>query len=118
VTNFSIQVQRNGDAVLLAASGDLDLAAVEPAEGEFHQAESPAAKVIVVDLSRVEFIDSSGLRVLLLAASRASDAGRRFVVAGAGGQVKRVIEMTGSDQLFELTAALPDPFAAGAEASG
>jgi anti-sigma B factor antagonist len=112
VTSFSLQVERNGDAILLAASGDLDLAATEPAESELRSAETADPKLIVFDLDRVEFIDSSGLRVLLLAAARASEEDRRFVVARASGQVKRVIEMTGGDKLFELAPALPDPFVA------
>lgn len=115
MTNFSLQVERNGEAILLAASGDLDLAATEPAEAEIRQAESEGVTLLVLDLKGVDFIDSSGLRVLLLAADRAAQAGRRFVVARAGGQVKRVIEMTGSDKLFELAPHRPAPFAAPAE---
>jgi anti-anti-sigma factor len=118
VTNFSLQVAHNGDAVLLTASGDLDLAATEPAEGELRRAEATGPKLLVFDLNAVEFIDSSGLRVLLLAATRASEAGRRFVVARASGQVKRVIEMTGGDRLFELAPALPHPFGDGGEGRG
>jgi anti-sigma B factor antagonist len=114
VTNFSLQVERNGGAILLAARGDLDLAAAEPAEAELQRAETGRPELLVIDLKGVDFIDSSGLRVLLLAASRASEAGRRFVVARARGQVKRVIEMTGSDKLFELAPELPEPFAGGA----
>jgi anti-sigma B factor antagonist len=108
---FSIKAERQGDAVLVSARGDLDLAATEPAERELQIAEGESPSLIVIDLAGVDFIDSSGLRVLLMAAERAGEAGRRFVVARAGGQVSKVIEMTGSDELLELVTDLPDPFA-------
>jgi anti-anti-sigma factor len=110
VNTFSLQVERSGGAILLSGRGDLDLAATEPAEEELREAEAAAPELIVFDLGRVEFMDSSGLRVLLLAADRAGEAGRRFVVCRANGQVRRVIEMTGSDSLIELAGELPEPF--------
>jgi anti-sigma B factor antagonist len=108
---FSIKAERQNEAVLVTARGDLDLAATEPAEQELALAERGSPELIVLDLAGVDFIDSSGLRVLLMAAERAGEAEHRFVVARASGQVSKVLEMTGSDALLELASGLPEPFA-------
>jgi anti-anti-sigma factor len=110
MNNFSIESQRSGDATLAVVRGELDLAASENAERQLRELEASEPSLLVVDLAEVEFIDSSGLRVLLLAAERAGEAGRRFAAARADGQVRRVIEMTGSGTALELLDEAPPPF--------
>ena len=51
---------------------------------------------VVIDLGGLAFIDSSGLRVLLLADSRARERGRELVLAPGPEPVQRVFEMTGA----------------------
>ena len=64
-----------------------------------------------MDLTAVRFIDSIGLRVVIAAWNRARHAGHRFSVALAtSGQVRRVFELTGVDQVLPVTApAQPEP---------
>jgi anti-anti-sigma factor len=56
----------------------------------------------VLDVSELRFLDSSGLRVLLLASQ---DADATPVLCGASGQVKRILELSGIDKLFVMEAA-------------
>jgi anti-anti-sigma factor len=51
---------------------------------------------VVVDLAGLEFIDSTGLRVLLLADARARERGYELVLRAGGPTVQRVFEMTGA----------------------
>ncbi len=57
---------------------------------------------VVVDVSDVTFIDSSGLRVLISLASRADDTGRSVILKQPSPTVTRLLEITGLTQMFGL----------------
>ena len=83
-------------AVRVSLQGELDLASTRQVEERFAaiDAESPAR--VVVDLSGLAFIDSSGLRALLLADALASEHGYELVLLPGQEPVQRVFEMTGA----------------------
>lgn len=58
---------------------------------------------VVVDVSDVAFIDSSGLRVLISLASRADHAGRSVILERPSPAVRRLLEITGLTETFGLT---------------
>jgi anti-anti-sigma factor len=55
----------------------------------------------LVDLSKLTFIDSSGLRTLIDAARRANTGGWRLDVVNANGRVRQVFDITDMDSLIE-----------------
>ena len=57
---------------------------------------------VVIDLSKLEFIDSAGLGMLLLARDEAKKTNRALVLRGPGGQVKRMFGVTKFDTLFDV----------------
>lgn len=68
-----------------------------------------AAELVIVDLSELEFIDSTGIGVLVKAHQTTRGQGRRFAVVNGTGQVARMLELTGlaeqltvADTLAEL----------------
>ena len=61
-------------------------------------------KPIVIDLARLEFIDSAGLGMLLIVRDEAGKAGRDLVLRGPSGQVKRMFDVTKFDTLFTVEA--------------
>lgn len=76
------------------------------------------ADVLVADLTAITFLASSGLAVLIQAAHRAEGTGRRLRLVASGRQVRRPLEITGTDQLFDLyrdraSAGLTEPGAPG-----
>ena len=83
----------------LALAGELD--AHTAPRLALHLAELPPGDGdIVLDIGRVEFMDSSGLRVVIEAHQRASDAGRRLVLRHPTAAVNRLLEISGlSDHL-------------------
>jgi anti-sigma B factor antagonist len=60
-----------------------------------------AGSALVIDLRDVTFIDSSALRELLNARESAARDGRRIVLSGVPATVARLLEMTGTAELFE-----------------
>jgi anti-anti-sigma factor len=67
----TIEVQRDpSGAVRLLVEGEIDLATADQLDDALKEAEQVNPESIVLDLSALRFIDSSGLRVLLMSARR------------------------------------------------
>jgi len=90
----------SGDGtVVLEMRGELDIASASQLEAEIRAVESEGGRLIL-DLSRLEFIDSSGMRILLAAASRAKANNHGVGIRRAQPAVHRVFEIAGlSDSL-------------------
>jgi anti-anti-sigma factor len=84
-----------GETVEVVLHGELDLAAYEHAERRVEQAERGSPELLVIDLSRLTFMDSSGVRLVLLAHDRARAAGRRLAVRLGVSPAQRVFDSLG-----------------------
>jgi anti-anti-sigma factor len=62
----------------------------------------PACRRIILDLTSLEFIDSTGLRLAVTEHDRASLDGFEFVITGAAGAVLKVLRLTGLDVSLPL----------------
>jgi anti-anti-sigma factor len=92
VTPLSIEISQGGRGVVLALEGELDLAGAATLERELDDLGDDGA--VVVDLRELDFMDSSGLRALVLAARRIEEASRRFALVPGAERVMRVFEIT------------------------
>lgn len=92
-----LRVGRTSDAgvTTLMFTGDLDIATLVEAEDAVAAAEREAPDVLVVDLSALAFLDSSGVRLVLQAEARARAAGRRLAVVLGTGRALRLFEVLG-----------------------
>lgn len=63
---------------------------------------SPNQKAILIDMSKVEFLDSAGLMCLISAYSLAKDLGKRFSICSLTSNVKMIFELTQLDQSLEI----------------
>lgn len=91
-----------GARVELSLTGELDLVSAPKLEGELMTVESAGPGELLIDLEAVEFIDSTGLRVLLGATRRARAAGQKLLVRHVRGQVRRLFEIAGVLEQFSL----------------
>src|SRR5438128_823303 len=98
---FSVTVAGERDSVTVTFRGELDLSGVESARAAIARAEEMAG-MLVLDLAQLTFIDSTGLEVILRAARRAEETGRRLVVARPAPYVKRLFELTAIDQSLDI----------------
>ncbi len=89
---LSIRTEREGDTYVVSLHGELDLDGAPAVEEELLRAERSDASSIVVDLSRLQFIDSTGIRLIVMASKRCED-GRLTLLRGPK-QVHRVFEIT------------------------
>ena len=99
---FSAIVSTDGDRATVSLRGELDLSGVDRARQAIEEAESGDAPLLVIDLSELDFIDSTGLEVMLRAARRAHDDGRRLIVQRPSAYVRRLFEMTAIDQSLDI----------------
>ncbi len=86
-------------AIVVAVSGEVDLAVhdslLESLQSAIKTADRDGVGKVVVDLSPTSFLDSTGIRVLVKGRDAAIAAGIDFSVTGAGGLVRKVLEVTG-----------------------
>jgi anti-sigma B factor antagonist len=95
VPSLDFQTTRNGTIAIIVATGELDLSGAAVLEAEIERlAAEPELGTVVLDMRGLEFMDSSGLRLVVLADMRARDAGRRFVLVRGNETVHRVFEIT------------------------
>lgn len=103
-SGFDYEVEQGDDVVRVVLKGEFDLSVVPAVEEEIHRVEG-SAPLLVIDLSELQFMDSSGLRTLVTADDRARKHGRRLVLIQGPPPVHRVFEIT---QLTERLELVPD----------
>src|SRR5437588_12834581 len=94
-TNLNVETHNGSQAVVIGVSGELDLASSPALEQELERGAAAKAEVVVVDLRNLEFMDSTGLSVLVRAHQRATENGQRFGVVRGPQQVQRLLSLTG-----------------------
>ena len=82
--------------------GELDLSTVNKVQEELRRVEADAPAVVVLDLSKLTFLDSTGLRCLVTADQRARDADRRVVLVRGPDPVQRVFSITRLEERLEM----------------
>jgi anti-sigma B factor antagonist len=82
--------------------GELDLATAPRLAARLDRLRRPGPLRVLVDLTGLEFCDSTGLRALLGAAAEVRAAGGRLAISVADGPVLRLLELTGADEWLEI----------------
>jgi anti-sigma B factor antagonist len=89
-----IELDRGAGCREILVEGELDLAVANQLQKAFDRAGEEYARVLV-SLENCEFIDSTGIAVIVAAYNRLAEDGRRIVVYGASSQVLRILSITG-----------------------
>ena len=84
-----------GPSVVLEPVGDLDIASAPTLTDAVDSAVGASAREVTIDLRRVDFLDSSGIRALVTAYRRSRRAGFSLSLLPGPPRVQRVIEATG-----------------------
>lgn len=90
--SLALRSEREGDAHVIELLGELDLDGAPRLEQELRRVESTDAGVIVVDLGGLQFIDSTGIRLIVMASERCRPG--RFSLLRGPRHVHRVFEIT------------------------
>jgi anti-sigma B factor antagonist len=88
--------------VVVTPTGALDVATSPPLHNWLHQCLDEGATLLVLDLSKVEFIDSTALRVLVSVHKRLRESGG-FAVVCPHATIRRIFDLTALDRVLILT---------------
>lgn len=89
-----------GRGVRLRLLGEIDMSTVPVLEEAFTSAVDQASDRLIIDLSGVQFMDSSGLNALIRARNSMDDRGLDLVISGVSEQVRRLFEVSGLTSAF------------------
>ena len=101
--HLQIETDRQPDGtIVLKVRGDADVQSAETLRGALGWVADAGASVIVLDLAQLDFIDSSGISVLVDAQLRADRDGRTLVLRNLSAQVERVLTVAGLSSRFRI----------------
>jgi len=101
--SFRCEVQPERGAARVFAVGSLDIATVEVLDAQLRELREAGFRRLIVDLGRLRFMDSTGLRLLLKWDAAARGDGYAIEVAPGPPAVQRLFEITGSLDLLRFT---------------
>jgi anti-anti-sigma factor len=108
VSRFAFETAERAAVALVTLEGELDLSATSELEPELDRlAADPGVDTVALDLRGLEFLDSSGLRLVVVTDRRLREAGRRLVLVRGSQPVQRVFEITRMTERLEFVDA-PD----------
>ena len=99
---FEVTTSTEGGVATVVLGGELDIATAPLLDATLADVERNGTGTVLLDLARVQFIDSTGLRSLLSARQRAEAAGRKLRLANLPVDVERVFDVTGVRRIFDI----------------
>jgi anti-sigma B factor antagonist len=93
---------------IIAVRGELDLSTAADLEPPLEEAIASGDASVLIDLSACEFIDSTGIALIVRAWQKLDD---RFSICGIGDQVKRVLDVTGLKATIPIHSSRDDALA-------
>lgn len=102
MTILDFETREGKDRVHVALRGELDLSTTDKVERELQRVEAMQPSVVVLDLSGLVFLDSTGLRLIVSADQRARESGRRLAVVKGPVAVHRVFSITKLDERLDM----------------
>lgn len=101
-TGFYVEISHDGHTVVLRLEGELDTATARELRAALVTAMATDATAVVLDLSGLSFIDSTGIAVFLAASHQAERLGRSLTLRSPGRMVLKVLHLTGIDRLLAI----------------
>jgi anti-anti-sigma factor len=90
-----VEIEESPHAWSVVVRGEVDIGSAPQLEAVLADVIEKGALLVVLELEHVDFLDSSGLRVILAAANELRDRGGSLVIGGASTAVVSVLEITG-----------------------
>ncbi len=95
--DLKLETRREGEICLVSVRGEVDVFTAPDLDGELEAQISAGGSRLVVDLSEVAFLDSTGLGVLIKALKQARDAGGWLHLVVTSDRIRKIFEITGLD---------------------
>lgn len=105
---FTVLTRSEGDATVVAVTGELDAHVAPQLAAVVDPLAARPEGVLVIDLSEVGFVDSTGLGVLVSTLKHVREAGGRLDVVVSSPRVLKVLALTGLDVVIPLHGTLDE----------
>ena len=102
MTILEVDTEEREGLVRVSLRGELDLSTADKVEDELRRVEEATDSLLVLDLSGLTFLDSTGLRVMVTADQRARKAGRGLAIVKGPETVHRVFTITKLDERLRM----------------
>ena len=100
--SLDIQVEQMGDSAVISVRGEVDLYSSPALRQEIKKQVKKKPDVLVVELSRVEYMDSSGVATLVEGLKNIGKKGGRLKLAGLTDPVRQVFKFAHLDKVFDI----------------
>jgi anti-anti-sigma factor len=107
-TQVRVEVHERGAGTVIALTGELDLASSPALEEAFERVFASDPSVVVIDLRQLEFMDSTGLSIIVKAHQTVEDRDLKLYVVNGPAQVERLLNLTGVAERVSLIDAPED----------
>jgi anti-anti-sigma factor len=102
VERVGIQTDVDGRFPTVRLRGELDISGAEEIERSIEEIEKTATGILIIDLRGLEFMDSTGLRLILSADARARDRGSSLIIVRGPETVHRVFRMAALEDRLQF----------------
>jgi len=92
----------NDTTCLLGIEGEVDVYTSPQLKQEIIKLAESGVKRLIIDLSKVEYMDSTGLGVLISGLKRLRESEGNLALVGPGVRITRIFEITGLDKIFDI----------------
>jgi anti-sigma B factor antagonist len=96
---ISIDMSSDGELVVVAVSGEIDLVTVPHLQAVLDSIDS--GRAVIVDCARVQFMDSTGLQLFVTQLQRLNATGGSLLLRNTSFPVRHIVEVTGLIELLE-----------------
>ncbi len=111
---LTVTTRPESDCTVVTAVGEVDVFTAPSLDEALSAPISAGNRCLIVDLSGVDFLDSTGLSVLVKALKRVRESEGSLDVVVSADRVAKVFRLTGLDKVIPLHATLADALGAGA----
>ncbi len=101
--NLDVRVEREPDATVVRLAGEVDLRTSPQLRGRFLELFDERPSRIILDLTHVDYIDSSGVGTVVELKRRAMRSESKVVLVGLQPRVRSLFEITRLDKFFTIT---------------
>jgi anti-sigma B factor antagonist len=100
--NVVKDIKRHGDTVILTLTGEIDMHCSVHVRGELLEIIQEKPAMVIIDMNEVEFMDSSGLAVLVEALQLTRRDNRALKLVGLRPRVRSIFEISRLDNIFQI----------------
>lgn len=106
--NIDLKTENDGETLTFKLRGSLDIATAPTVRAALSEATQAGGHHLIVDLTQLEFLDSTGLGVLIGAHRRAAEHGGSFRLIVSEGPISRLLNITGLVSVFAVYHSIED----------